>query len=150
MPLTNLQLTDIYTTLVRPICRRICGRHCDIELIQCNILSTLWLRSRNLANYTNLRGWIVTTIYQEAKKQLLLLRKKALPQSDDLELAALACDNLSGLDLLCEAEKFEIAAKHQAEMERIRVSAQRQAVGKSKAKHLLRMHKRLIERAIAS
>jgi hypothetical protein len=150
MPLTNLELAEIYTTLVRPICRRICGRHNDLELIECNILSTLWFRSRNLANRTNVRGWIVTTIYQEAKKQLSLLRKKALPQSEDHELAEVACNNLSGLDLLCEAEKFEIAAKHQDEMERIRASEQRQELGKSKAKRLLRTHKKLIERAIAS
>ncbi|MGE0529188.1 MAG: hypothetical protein AB7P49_19180 [Bdellovibrionales bacterium] len=101
-------LNEITKTLIRPIISKFnLKKRFPLEL-ENDLLSTLWMRSRNLKHYENVKGWAAKTIYQEIKKALSTNRRKfpILIPNDELEQKC----STSGtpLEILIHNEQLQI------------------------------------------
>jgi hypothetical protein len=151
MQLTIEQISSIRDALVRPICRKLCGAHRDFDVIECDILSTLWIRSINLKHERNLKGWVVKTIYQEVKKRLSVIQRRSMSQVDERTWEQVAADSAkSVLDSLCQHEILTRASHHLAELDNVRITGRARGLSESKVRQLIRNHKNQISYALES
>ena len=105
------------------IVRRICQNACRflpnaedhaLDFVQ-EILLTILRRAKGLRNDTNIKGWIATTAYLEAKKLKIRLYKRWKRESGDFDFAGSSSKASSVLDSVCEQEDLNEISRLEAE-----------------------------------